>query len=100
VDGADYALAATPFRFKGQNDAKESVLEIAGGAVAGGVLGQVIAKAPVEGAVIGAAAGAAVAIATKGDQIVLPAGVVLNVKLTEPVEVTFRPADQKAEAKN
>lgn len=97
VDGDRTPITTVPFRFRGPNDAKESVLAIVGGTVAGGVLGQVLGKKALEGAVIGAAAGTAVAVATKGDQIVLPAGVKLRVRLTEPVRVTFRPApDQGA----
>ncbi len=92
VDGRDTPIATIPFRFKGKNDATESALEIAGGTVAGAVLGQVAGKAPVEGAVIGAAAGTGIAVATKGDQVVLPAGVTLRVELTQPVKLTFRPA--------
>ena len=91
LEGEDYAIAATPFRFKGKNDARESALEIAGGAVAGAVLGEVIGNDALKGAVIGAAAGTAVAVATKGDQIVLPAGTKLRVRLTGPVTVTVTP---------
>jgi uncharacterized protein YjlB len=46
------------------------------------------------GAVIGAAAGTAVAVATKGNPIVLPAGARLRVELTEPVTVTARPSER------
>lgn len=92
VGGDEHPISAVPFRFRGKNDAKESVLAIAGGAVAGAVLGEVVADRAIEGAVIGAAAGTAVAVATKGDQIVLPAGTRLRVRLTEPVTVEHRPA--------
>lgn len=91
VDGEDHPITTVPFRFRGKNDAKESALEIAGGAVAGAILGEVVADKAIEGAVIGAVAGAAVAVATKGDQIVIPAGTRLRVRLTEPVTVEYRP---------
>lgn len=94
IDGERTPITTVPFRFRGANDAKESALEIAGGTVAGAVLGHVLGKAALEGAVIGAAAGTAVAVATKGDQVVLPAGVKLRVRLTEPVRVTFRPGGE------
>jgi hypothetical protein len=91
VDGKEHTIATTPFRFKGKNDAGESALEIAGGTVAGAVLGKVIGNDALKGAVIGAAAGTAVAVVTKGDQIVLPAGTKLRVTLTGPVTITVAP---------
>jgi len=100
VDGERYDAEATPFRFKGKDDAVESALEVAGGAVAGAVLGEVLTDRAIEGAVVGAAAGAAVAVATKGDQIELPAGLKLRVRLTEALTVTFRPAPASAEGED
>lgn len=91
IGGDEHSIGAIPFRFRGRDDAKRSALAIAGGAVAGAVLGEVVADRAIEGAVIGAAAGTAIAIATKGDQIVLPAGTSLRVRLTEPVTVEYRP---------
>jgi len=96
INGDDHAVSTTPFRFKGKSDAKESALEIAGGAVAGAVLGKVIGDKPLPGAVIGAAAGTAVAVATDGDHIVLPGGTRLRARLVDPVTVSFRPSDNPA----
>jgi hypothetical protein len=90
VEGEDYQVSAAPFRFRGADDATESALEIAGGAVAGALLGKVVGGDALKGAVIGAAAGTAVAVATKGNQIVLPAGTRLRVELTEPLTVSYR----------
>jgi len=73
LDGRDYRIAAEPWRVKGKSDTKESIAEIAGGAVVGGV--------------IGAVAGSA----TKGNQIVLPAGQRLRIRLAEPVTVRYTP---------
>ncbi|HET9950228.1 MAG TPA: hypothetical protein VFS09_00390 [Candidatus Eisenbacteria bacterium] len=90
-DGKSYPITCEPFRIEGKGDAKESALEIAGGAVAGAIVGGVaggkddIAK----GAAVGAVIGTGVAVATKGDQIVLPAGQKLKVTLTEGVTVTM-----------
>jgi len=93
-DGSSYTIAAAPFRLEGKGDAKESALEVGGGAVAGGVIGGILGGKGdiVKGAVAGAVVGAGVAVATKGDQIVLPAGQKLRVTLTEPVTITTKPA--------
>jgi hypothetical protein len=89
-DGKSYPITAEPLRMKGKGDAKESAAEVGGGAVAGGILGGVLGgkKSIGKGAAAGAVVGAGVAVATKGDQIVLPAGKKITVTLTEPVMVT------------
>src|ERR1051326_7542662 len=65
--------------------------EIGGGAVAGGIVGA-LAGNTLKGAAVGAVLGTGVAVATKGNQIVLPAGRRLRIHLLEPVKVSFRPA--------
>ena len=95
VDGNRYEVSAEPFRVKGTSDAKESAIEIAGGTVVGAVVGKATGSV-VRGAVVGAAIGTGVAVLTKGDQIVLPAGQRLRVRLTEPVTVRYSPADKDA----
>ncbi len=98
VDGDRYAISADPFRFGGLNDAAQSAGGIGGGAVAGGILGRVIGGkgSTVKGAVVGAVIGTGVAVATEGDQLVLPAGQKLRVRLNGPVTVTYRPSDTTA----
>jgi hypothetical protein len=88
VDGRDYRIGTDPFRVKGKNDAVESVAEIGGGALVGGIVGAVAGDA-VKGAVIGGVIGTGVAVATKGNQIVLPKGQRLRIRLTEPVTVRY-----------
>jgi hypothetical protein len=92
-DGSSYAIAAAPFRLEGKGDAKESALEIGGGAVAGGIIGGILGGKDdiAKGAAAGAVVGTGVAVATKGDQIVLPAGQKMKVTLTEPVTITTKP---------
>lgn len=90
VGGTTYSISAEPFRLRGKDDLVESVAEIGGGAVVGGIVGAV-AGSTVKGAVIGGVLGTGVAVATKGNQIVLPAGQRLRVRLTEPVSVSWRP---------
>lgn len=88
VGGKTYRIVADPFRVRGRNDALQSVAEIGGGAVAGGVIGA-IAGSAAKGAVIGGLVGTGVAVATKGDQIVLPAGQRLRIRLAEPVTLEY-----------
>jgi hypothetical protein len=90
VGGTTYPITAEPFRLRGKDDLVESVAEIGGGAVVGGIVGA-IAGSTVKGAVIGGVLGTGVAVATKGDQIVLPAGQRLRVRLAAPVSVSWRP---------
>ncbi len=87
--GNDYRIDTEPFRLKGKDDLKESVAEIGGGAVVGGIVGAVTGAGTVEGAAVGAVLGTGVAVATKGNQIVLPAGQQLRVKLAEPLALTL-----------
>jgi hypothetical protein len=93
-DGSSYTIAAAPFRLEGKGDAKESALEVGGGAVAGGSIGAILGGKDdiAKGAAVGAVVGTGVAVATKGDQIVLPAGQRFRVTLTDPVTITTKPA--------
>jgi len=96
VDGSSYAISAEPFRVRGKDDLAESVAEIGGGAVVGGIIGAV-AGSTVKGAVIGGVLGTGVAVATKGNQIVLPAGQRLRVRLAAPVTVAYTPVARKTD---
>jgi hypothetical protein len=90
-DGKSYPIDCVPFRVEGKGDAKESALEVAGGAVAGAILGGAVGGKDdiAKGAAVGAVIGTGVAVATKGDQIVLPAGQKMKVTLTSGVTVTL-----------
>jgi hypothetical protein len=98
LNGKSYPVEAEPFRVSGKSDAAESAAEIGGGAVVGGVIGA-IAGSAVKGAVVGAVLGTGVAIATDGNEIVLPVGQRLRVTLREPVTVRYKPesADPKGQ---
>jgi hypothetical protein len=90
-DGTTYPISAAPLRMHGKGDAKESALEIGGGAVAGGILGGILGHGSgdvAKGAAAGAVVGTGVAVATKGDQIVLSPGQRIRVTLDAPVRVT------------
>jgi hypothetical protein len=90
-NGKSYSISATPLRLEGKGDAKESALEVGGGAVAGGILGAVLGgKGDIaKGAAAGAVVGTGVAVATKGNQIVLPAGQKIKVSLDGPVTIAI-----------
>jgi hypothetical protein len=90
VQGRDYPVEAVPFRIRGRSSTPETAVEIGGGAVAGGVVGA-IAGSAVKGAVVGAVLGTGVAVATEGNQIVLPEGRRLRVELAGPVTVRYKP---------
>ena len=95
IDGEIFALTSDPFRVRGHNDAGESAATIGGGAVAGGLVGGLLggSKDVLKGALAGAVIGTGVAVATKGDQIVLPSGVKLRIRLSAPVTVQYRPVE-------
>jgi len=95
VSGTDHRITAEPFRLRGRNDALQSGAMIGGGAVAGGVVGAITGAGTLEGAAVGAVLGTGVAIATKGDQLVVSAGQKLRVRLTEPVLVKVSKAPDK-----
>lgn len=92
-DGKSYPISAQPLRLKGKGDAKESALEVGGGAAAGAILGEILGGSGDvgKGAAAGAAVGAGVAVATKGDQIVLPAGQKIKVSLDTAVTIVVKP---------
>ena len=91
-DGKSYSISATPLRMKGKGDAKESAIEVGGGAVAGAIIGGILGGSDDigKGAAAGAVVGGGVAVATKGDQIVLPAGQKIKVTLDGPVTITIK----------
>jgi hypothetical protein len=90
-DGKSYAVSCVPFRLQGKGDAKKSALEIGGGAAAGALIGGIVGGKDdvAKGAAAGAILGTGVAVATKGNQIVLPAGQKVKISLDAPVTVTL-----------
>lgn len=90
-DGKSYAISCDPFRLTGKGEGKSSALQIGGGAAAGAIVGGLLGgKDDIgKGAAAGAIIGTGVAVATKGDQIVLPAGQKMKVSLNAPVTVVL-----------
>lgn len=87
--GSRYPVTCEAVRLVQRGDGRESAAEIGGGAAVGGVLGGVIGgkNDVLKGAAIGAAVGTGVAVATKGEQIVLPVGHTISVRLAAPVVI-------------
>lgn len=93
-DGKSYAISCEPFRLEGKGEGKSSALQIGGGAAAGALIGGLVGgKDDIgKGAAAGAIIGTGVAVATKGDQIILPAGQKMKVALNAPVTIVTKPA--------
>jgi YMGG-like Gly-zipper len=92
TDGRQYPLDAGlsqyQARFEGDDD--DTLKGAAIGAGAGAILGQVLGgdtEATVLGAVIGGAAGAVIESQTTGQDVVIPAGTTLWVRVNEPLTV-------------
>lgn len=89
LDGREYPIVARDFRVTGTSETKNSLKKLIGGAVAGGVVGA-IAGDTKKGVLVGSIVGGGVAVATKGGHITLPAGQMIEIRLSEPVRVTVR----------
>ena len=102
IDGARFGISAEPFHVEGRNDALKSAAEIGAGAVAGGIVGRVLGGkgATLPTAVLGAVIGSGVALQSQGDELVLPAGQPLRIRLQTPVTVSYRPHTDKGEQKS
>jgi hypothetical protein len=75
---------------EGKSETKKDAAIIGGSAAGGALLGRVMnkddeAKGTLVGGLIGGAAGTAIAAGTKGEEIHLPSGTTLTVKLQSPV---------------
>jgi hypothetical protein len=97
LEGQRQEIAADPLRVRGKDDLGQSAALIGGGAVIGGVVGA-LAGNTTAGVAAGAVIGTGTAVATRGDQIVLPAGQKLRVRLAQPVNVQFKPRDRDRES--
>ena len=78
------------FEEKGQGVTGGDAAKVGAGAVVGAVAGRVIGKntkGAVIGGLIGAAAGTGVAVATKGHDLLVPAGALIRIVLTAPLVI-------------
>jgi hypothetical protein len=80
---------------QGRKETGKDAATIGGGAAAGAILGRILNKGnrsrgAVIGAVIGAAAGTVIAARTPGEEVIIPAGSVVALKLDDSVRVKVR----------
>jgi len=86
--GNSYNLGTKSQVYESASGTAKDVALIGGGAVAGGVVGGVAGTGhTAEGAAIGAAAGTGAALMTRGPQLTIPQGTVLNASLGQAVSV-------------
>ena len=89
--GATVPIHAS-FVQQGRSETGRDAATIGGGAAAGAILGRVLGKghrgkSSVIGAIIGAAAGTTIASKTPGEEVVIPSGTVVSLKLDDSVRV-------------
>jgi hypothetical protein len=84
-----YALAASTWRREAPGTKKKDAVTIAAPAAGGAVIGGILdgKKGAAIGAATGGGAGTAVVLATRGQEVSLPRGSVLAVRLTRPLRV-------------
>jgi hypothetical protein len=89
-DGKSYPLFTEPLIIEGEGTAKGDVERTVGGAVGGAIIGGILGgkKGALQGGAAGGAAGAAWAVATRGNDVVIDPGQILQVTLTRALHVT------------
>jgi len=85
--GERVAITCDPLRRVAKGDGRETAAEIGAGAVVGGALGGVLGGKDdvLKGAAVGAVVGTGLAVGTKGQQVVLPAGQTVKITLAAPL---------------
>jgi serine/threonine protein kinase len=90
-DGFELALAVEPLHRVARTTRKRDAAKVGGAAGIGALVGGLIGgkKGAVVGGAVGAGAGTGAVLATKGEEVVLPEGTELTIRLEEPVQVTI-----------
>ncbi|HXU82045.1 MAG TPA: glycine zipper domain-containing protein, partial [Polyangia bacterium] len=83
------------FLQEGRSETRKDAATIGGAAAGGAVLGRILSRkdrsrGAVIGAIIGAAAGTAIASRTPGEEVTIPEGTAVNLKLDDAVEIRPR----------
>jgi type IV secretory pathway VirB10-like protein len=88
-DGHSYDLGTRSEVYESKSGTKKDVALIGGGAVAGGIVGAVVGgdKSVAKGAAAGAVAGTGASLLTRGPQLTIASGTVLNASLDQAVSV-------------
>jgi type IV secretory pathway VirB10-like protein len=87
---------AASFVQQGRSETKRDAATIGGAAAGGAILGRILnkgdkTKGSVIGAILGAAAGTAIASRTPGEEVTVPEGTAVGVRLDRSVEIRRRP---------
>ncbi len=90
------APISASFAEKGKSETGKDAATIGGATAGGALLGRLLSKGDkskgtVLGAIVGAAAGTAIAAKTKGEEVEIPAGTAITLKLDQPTQVPVRP---------
>jgi len=96
-DGSQIALRTEPIDRRSESPANSSTKKIGGAAVAGTILGAIIGggKGAAAGGAIGAGAGTAAVMAGDRAAVTMPAGQLLNARLSSPATITVEKRDQQ-----
>ncbi len=90
------APISASFSEAGKSETGKDAATIGGATAGGAVLGRMLSKGDrnkgtVLGAIVGAAAGTAIASKTKGEEVEIPAGTAITLKLQDAAQITVRP---------
>jgi serine/threonine-protein kinase len=91
----ELALEAQPLQRIARATVKKDAGKVAAGAGIGALVGGILGgkKGAIVGGAVGGSAGAGAVLATKGEEVVLPAGSALETRLRSPLTVTLVPAE-------
>jgi len=96
ADGSEVALRTEPIDRHSEGNGASSTKKIGGAAVAGTILGAIIGggKGAAAGGAIGAGAGGAAVMAGDRSTVSMPAGQLLNARLSSPATITVEKREQ------
>ena len=96
ADGSEVSLRTEPIDRRSDSPANSSTKKIGGAAVAGTILGAIIGggKGAAAGGAIGAGAGTAAVMAGDRAAVTMPAGALLNARLSSPATITVERREQ------
>jgi type IV secretory pathway VirB10-like protein len=97
ADGTEVALRTESIDRRSESNANSSTKKIGGGAIAGTILGAIIGggKGAAAGGAIGAGAGTAAVMAGDRAAVTMPAGQLLNARLSSPTTITVEKREQQ-----
>jgi Bacterial conjugation TrbI-like protein len=96
ADGSEVALRTEPIDRRSEGNANSSTKKIGGAAVAGTILGAILGggKGAAAGGALGAGAGGAAVMAGDRSTVSMPAGQLVNARLSSPTTITVERREQ------